>query len=189
MTAAGDRRRLLLDAALEVAAAGGLRALTHRAVEARAGLSPGSASYYFRTRLALLDALAQHISRLDAEDLVALDPGRVEGPAATARERLLEVMTDLLERWAGAGRARTLVRYQLLLDRAAREGADTGGGWKARFAERAATALGLDLAQCRLLATALDGLLLETTLQARPADRTEIRSRLDRLLGGLLPGP
>jgi AcrR family transcriptional regulator len=189
MTAAGDRRRLLLDAALEVAAAGGVRALTHRAVETRAGLGPGSTSYYFRTRLALLNGLAQHIDRLDAEDLIALDPGEVEGSIPNARERLLETMAALLERWAGVARARTLVRYQLLLDRAAREGASADGGWKARFSEWAAEILGLDLARCRLLATALDGLLLEATLEARPADRTEIRSRLELLLGGLLPPP
>ncbi|HZV49336.1 MAG TPA: TetR family transcriptional regulator [Candidatus Dormibacteraeota bacterium] len=187
MTAAGDRRRRLLDAALEVAAAGGLRALTHRAVDARAGLSAGSTSYYFRTRLALLDALARHIGQLDAEDLATFDPGAVEASAPGARERLLDAMAALLERWSGPGRARTLVRYQLLLDRTARQGADAGGGWRARFTERMAGLSGLDPVRCRLLAAAVDGLLLETTSEARAADRAELRSRLDLLLGGLLP--
>ena len=51
------RRRLLVDAAIEVVAAHGLRGLTHRAVDREAGLPEGSCSAYLRTRHAMISAL------------------------------------------------------------------------------------------------------------------------------------
>ena len=45
------RRREILDAAVEVLAEQGLKGLTHRAVDRRAGLSEGSSSAYFRSRV------------------------------------------------------------------------------------------------------------------------------------------
>lgn len=56
------RMRLILESATAVVAAGGMRGLTHRAVDARAGLSQGSTSGYLRTRLALVTALAEFIA-------------------------------------------------------------------------------------------------------------------------------
>ncbi|HEX5919668.1 MAG TPA: TetR family transcriptional regulator, partial [Nocardioides sp.] len=44
-----DRRTVLLDAALELVGTQGMRGLTHRAVDAAAGLPAGSTSNYFRT--------------------------------------------------------------------------------------------------------------------------------------------
>ncbi len=55
------RRLELVIAAQRVVGAGGLRALTHRAVDADAGLPEGSCSAYYRTKVALLGALAEHI--------------------------------------------------------------------------------------------------------------------------------
>lgn len=61
------RRRHLLDAALHVIADEGLRGLTHRAVDRRAGLPEGSCSAYWRTRAALQGALTEYV----AETLLA----------------------------------------------------------------------------------------------------------------------
>ena len=55
------RRLELVIAAQRVVGAGGLRALTHRAVDADAGLPEGSCSSYYRTKVALLGALTEHI--------------------------------------------------------------------------------------------------------------------------------
>ncbi|RYE78666.1 MAG: TetR family transcriptional regulator, partial [Myxococcales bacterium] len=78
MTKPVSRRDVLLDAALQVIADAGLRGLTHRAVDRRAGLPEGSCSAYLRTRQALLVAAAQHVStslRADVERLTAkLEP-------------------------------------------------------------------------------------------------------------------
>jgi DNA-binding transcriptional regulator YbjK len=56
-----DRRDLLLEAALRVTASQGLRSLTHRAVEAEAGVPHGSTTYYFGTRHDLIVALVEHL--------------------------------------------------------------------------------------------------------------------------------
>ena len=47
-------RARVLSAALQLPGTQGLKALTHRRVDEQAQLSPGSTSYYFRTRDALL---------------------------------------------------------------------------------------------------------------------------------------
>lgn len=60
-----DRRRLLADAAVRVVAREGLRGLTHRAVDAEAGLPTGSASNVFRTRDALLEGVGNHLVAVD----------------------------------------------------------------------------------------------------------------------------
>lgn len=57
-----SRRNALLNAAVHVVARAGLRGLTHRAVDAQAGLTEGTTSASFRTRLALLTALADHVA-------------------------------------------------------------------------------------------------------------------------------
>ncbi|HEX5290102.1 MAG TPA: TetR family transcriptional regulator, partial [Streptosporangiaceae bacterium] len=44
-----NRRQTLLDAAIQVLGERGIRALTHRAVDAEAGVAAGSAANYFPT--------------------------------------------------------------------------------------------------------------------------------------------
>ncbi|MER7764590.1 TetR family transcriptional regulator [Streptomyces sp. NPDC097619] len=63
-----DRRTLIADTAIALVAATGLRGLTHRAVDSAAGLSPGSTSYYFRTRTALIGACYDRLAALDLEE-------------------------------------------------------------------------------------------------------------------------
>ncbi|GAA2840349.1 TetR/AcrR family transcriptional regulator [Crossiella cryophila] len=57
------RREAIADAAIEVLAEHGSRGLTHRAVDAKAGIAAGSTSYYFRTRLALLEAAQARVAQ------------------------------------------------------------------------------------------------------------------------------
>lgn len=73
-----ERRRLLCDAAIAVLADEGAKGLSHPKVDQRAGVSPGSASFYFRTRAALLLATAERVCELDLADLSAvLSPDNV----------------------------------------------------------------------------------------------------------------
>ncbi len=55
------RRKLLADAGLRVLADAGARGLTHRAVDAEAGVPTGTCSNYFGSRDELLGALAEHV--------------------------------------------------------------------------------------------------------------------------------
>ncbi|MEV0034175.1 TetR family transcriptional regulator [Nocardia sp. NPDC050793] len=66
-----DRRTLIVDAAIELIARSGLRALTHRALDTALELPPGSSSYYFRTKRALIEAIADRISARSRSDFVA----------------------------------------------------------------------------------------------------------------------
>lgn len=84
MVANPQRRERLADAGLRVLAASGARGLTHRAVDAEAGVPMGTASNYFRSRDDLLGALAERIL-----ERIAPDPHRLaalaEGPPSLER--------------------------------------------------------------------------------------------------------
>lgn len=107
-----NRRDDLLDAAIDLLGKQGVRALTHRAVDAAAGLPVGSTSNYFRTRDALFDAIVERVparERANWEELAAhLAPRTTSdlasGLAAFARD--------------SAGRHRTLAlsRYAILVE-------------------------------------------------------------------------
>lgn len=57
------RRDALLAAAIDLFAEGGARAITHRAVAARAGLPPATTTYYFESIDALInEALSAHVA-------------------------------------------------------------------------------------------------------------------------------
>ena len=72
-----DRRDAIADAAIHLVATRGLRGLTHRAVDAEAGLPPGSTSYYLRTRNALLTAC---VNRMFSRDVSGMSPGDLDVP-------------------------------------------------------------------------------------------------------------
>jgi TetR/AcrR family transcriptional regulator, regulator of biofilm formation and stress response len=62
-----NRRDRLLRAAMDLISEGGTRAVTHRAVAARAGLPPASTTYYFDS----IGQLTEEALRLHVEDRVA----------------------------------------------------------------------------------------------------------------------
>ena len=66
------RRQKLGDAAIAVVSAAGLKGLTHRAVDTMAEVPAGTTSNYFRTRQALVDAVADRIEQRDLEVWAAL---------------------------------------------------------------------------------------------------------------------
>ncbi|KQY33765.1 transcriptional regulator [Nocardia sp. Root136] len=94
-----DRRVRIVAGAIELIATQGIRALTHRAVDTRLALPPGSTSYYFRTRQALIEAVADGITARSRSDFLAaqrefanrqsLDPAQVARDIATWLEQLL----------------------------------------------------------------------------------------------------
>ncbi|MGN9811557.1 TetR/AcrR family transcriptional regulator [Micromonospora sp. BQ11] len=118
-----DRVARLADAAVELLAEGGMRALTHRAVDARAGVPTGTTSAYLRTRAALIEAVVQRLADLDRADLAVRDlPTGASppepGPPLDAEDldRLATGVGALLDRWLTTGRTRSLARYACLLE-------------------------------------------------------------------------
>ena len=90
------RMRLILESATRVVAAGGMRGLTHRAVDTEAGLPQGSTSGYLRTRLALVTALAEFIAAglIDSvEELVG------QQRAGESEAAVIEHALDLFAGW------------------------------------------------------------------------------------------
>jgi len=107
-----NRRTDLLDAAIRVLGESGIHALTHRAVDAAAARPAGSASNYFRSRDALLDAVVERFAareRANWEDIAArVCPAT---PAELARA-LAEFARDATSR----NRTLTLARYAILVE-------------------------------------------------------------------------
>lgn len=108
------RREALLRAAIELLAEGGARALTHRAVAARAGLPPASTTYYFDSIQQLTDAalelhVSDRVAELDALVSGALaagdTPDEVGGLVATAlADRAADVIVAQFEIYLEAAR-------------------------------------------------------------------------------------
>ncbi|MEU1207196.1 TetR family transcriptional regulator [Nocardia sp. NPDC005825] len=76
-----DRRSLIVDSAIDLIAAQGLRALTHRALDTALELPAGSTSYYFRTKRALIEAVVDRITTRSRTDFTTGQGGLIT-PAA-----------------------------------------------------------------------------------------------------------
>jgi len=107
-----QRRRELCDAAIQLLAELGAKGVSHPRVDRQAGVPDGSTSYYFRTRSALVHAVAERVAELDLADLRSV----TEADTATSRQaavsRLAAVVTKSL---TGDGLNRTRARIELLL--------------------------------------------------------------------------
>src|SRR6185312_14631925 len=100
-----------------------MRALTHRAVDGRAGLPAGTTSAYLRTRQALIEAVVERLAERDRVDLAAYDlptgpPSAAPGPRLDGDDldRLAAGVAEVLDSWLSTGRSRTLARYACLLE-------------------------------------------------------------------------
>lgn len=113
-----DRPPLLADAAIGLIAGSGIRALTHRAVDAAADVPTGTTSYHFRTRRELLRGVLVRIASINAERLARLPgPPTDPGDAPATRSARLAEADQLATRVAvfvdgqiGEYRASTLAR-------------------------------------------------------------------------------
>jgi AcrR family transcriptional regulator len=115
------RRRALTDAAIDLLAASGVHGVTHRAVEQAAGLPPGTASNYFRSREALLVAAAHRIVELHHADMdratqhhTATTVGATSG--AGIADQLIDLLTESLLTAATMLRTRYQAIYELQLE-------------------------------------------------------------------------
>jgi DNA-binding transcriptional regulator YbjK len=107
------RQQQVLDAAICVLGTGGMRRLTHRAVDTEAGLPQGSTSNHFRTRDALIGAVLGRILEHETALWRGL-AGEVATPEAFAR-----AVGALVERLA-EDRVLTLARHALFVEVAQR---------------------------------------------------------------------
>ncbi|MBQ3360244.1 MAG: TetR family transcriptional regulator [Microbacterium sp.] len=182
-----ERRRAIADAGIEVLAREGSRGLTHRAVDARAGVPIGTTSNYFRSRESLIDGLIERIGERLAptsEDL------RRRETAAPGPELFADYVRDIVRRLT-AHRDVTLALFELRLESARRpEVAAVLGAWqRAGFDADVAFNTGAGLPGGRpeiaLFHYAIDGLLLDRL--TTPIDpETSTDEIIDGLVAGLL---
>ncbi|MGK5742180.1 TetR/AcrR family transcriptional regulator [Micromonospora sp. URMC 103] len=119
-----SRFEVITDAGITLVAELGMRGLTHRAVDARAGLPLGTTSAYFRTRKALVEALVRRLADLDRAELEQNRLPADETSAVPLGQRLTaadldhlaESVAAVLDEWLTTGRTRTLARYACLLE-------------------------------------------------------------------------
>ncbi|PWK81783.1 TetR family transcriptional regulator [Lentzea atacamensis] len=97
------RKDLITDAAIELVAELGMRGLTHRAVDRKAGLPEGSTSAYFRTRKALIEGLVERLAVQEQQE-IHLDTADLAGSIART-----------IDNWL-VERNRTLARYAAMLE-------------------------------------------------------------------------
>lgn len=109
-----ERDERLLDAAIEVLAEGGMRSLTHRGVDAAAGLPLGSTSNRFRTRQRLVVGVLERILEREMATW-AVVATRVP---VTSPDGLATALGRLLERQLAADRVLAQARRTIFVDAA-----------------------------------------------------------------------
>lgn len=209
MPVSTDRPPLLADAAISLIAGNGIRALTHRAVDAAAQVPTGTTSYHFRTRRDLVRGILVRIARLNVARLAGL-PGPstdLDSAPVTRQERLAEA-EQLAERAAafvdgqiGEHRDRTLARMACQIEVASDPDLSEilhAGGQFRTMAIAAVTRLGATDPTCHAdgLISLLDGLQydrlvgLGSLTAATPGtarSRSEIAVVVRAYLVGLVP--
>ncbi|MGA5068507.1 TetR/AcrR family transcriptional regulator [Streptomyces exfoliatus] len=134
--ARASRAERIGDAALDLLVERGMRGLTHRAVDERAGLPQGSTSNHARTRQALLEtAVRRQVeleariltpaelpgagrgggSRVDTPALVGTD-ALVDGGSGAGTDALVDMLALALHRYLTDHRALLVSRYELALE-------------------------------------------------------------------------
>ncbi|MFJ3274162.1 TetR/AcrR family transcriptional regulator [Streptomyces sp. NPDC086776] len=119
-----SRADLITDAALALLAERGMRGLTHRAVDDRAGLPQGSTSNYARTRQALLEATVRRLAEREAQVLAPGElpmPGGepadgVPGEATEGPDALVAGLALALHRYLTRHPELLICRYELALE-------------------------------------------------------------------------
>ncbi len=109
-----DRRTRILDAAITIVGDRGVRALTHRAVDAESGLPPGSTSNYFKTKDRLLQVV---VERFAERERVAWEVVAAAVNPRSPRD-LASALSAVVRDGCGPHRTLTLARYALLVETA-----------------------------------------------------------------------
>lgn len=187
--AKNDARRIVLaDAGIAVLAREGSRGLTHRAVDAEAGVPVGTTSNYFRNRHSLITGLFERIGARLAPAPAELEARATEEPT---RELFAAYVRDIVRRLT-THREVTLALFELRLEAARRpELASSLGDWQragldADIAFNEAAGLPGGRREIALFHYAIEGLVLDRLTSPIDPD-TPTDEVVDALVAGLLP--
>lgn len=115
-----DRRTALLESTLQLIGTGGLAAVSHRKVEAHAGLPHGSTTYYFKTKQQLLDAAVDHLLAIDqsrADQIIHAITAAL-APRNALDELDLDAVAAGIVGWIEHDRVLQVARYELTVEAA-----------------------------------------------------------------------
>jgi len=183
------RQERLLTGAVHVVARSGLRGLTHRAVDAEAGLPEGSCSAVMRTRLALLTQLTEYVTAQFARDIADLTQ-RIEEHVGD-EQYPLEQTVAMLRSWL-QDTDLLLVRLELTIEGsrqpAVAEILQAQWGELVRIVQHAMVATGKEHnpVGAPTLIAAIDGVLLRA-VREQPANRAGfLHDSLELLMSALV---
>ena len=188
-----DRRAQFSSAAFDVVASGGLRALTHRAVDDAAGVPPGSVNYYAPNRSKLQQlALQEAFERMREIAVREFEPifDTMAGGHRPSETMILDCAVGFIEAMTTEGRGLVVVRHALLIeaqfDPALRELIVANRSRFVGFADQ----ITLEFWPTRperaaeLIVAVIEGLLQQETLvTAQPFDAAMNRATVARILG------
>lgn len=97
---------------------GGARRLTHRAVDAAAGLPAGSTSNLFRTRAELIAGILQHMLDRERQAVSELSHSPMLAAGTVGEPELVAFLAALIAEALGPGRRATLARRALFAEAA-----------------------------------------------------------------------
>jgi DNA-binding transcriptional regulator YbjK len=110
-----ERRRDLCDAAIQLLADNGAKGLSHLKVDRKAAVPDGTTSFYFRTRSALLRAVAERLADLDLATLQSVADaadGRGDNPSPSPLSQVV------IRAGTEPQLSRTKARYELTMQAA-----------------------------------------------------------------------
>ena len=109
------RRDAILDGVIELLATRGMDGVTHRAVDAVAGLPQGSTTYYFPKKMGLLVAAAAHLATLLGKDCDALQVGFADKAAEEGVAAAIDYVGHEVVTYADSARHLFLARIELTM--------------------------------------------------------------------------
>jgi TetR/AcrR family transcriptional regulator, regulator of biofilm formation and stress response len=189
-----QRRRLILEATVQIVGREGPGAVTHRAVAAEAGVPLAATTYYFASKEELLDQALTLSVRSDLAELEVLAGSMAQSPASV--EAFASSIAGFLVAQLRRRRTVVVAQYELVLEAARRS--------SLRPAARASTEAYVRLCEtmlakvgsadpagdARLLVAVMDGLLLDQLSTRRSSfDVDALARRLRRFIEGLLVAP
>ncbi|WP_030686297.1 TetR/AcrR family transcriptional regulator [Streptomyces globisporus] len=186
-----SRAERIGDAALALLVERGMRGLTHRAVDERAGLPQGSTSNHARTRQALLETAVRRQVQREAE---VLTPHELPGPESGG-DTLVDALALALHRYLGDHRSLLVSRYELALEATRRPELRTffdsaGSTFHTPLIELMAAAGSAEPERHALSLIAWsEGLMFSCAVgsfHAAVPSRAELRTGIDELLRGML---
>ncbi|QVQ50310.1 TetR family transcriptional regulator [Spiractinospora alimapuensis] len=181
------RRDALADAAIDVLARDGSHGLTHRAVDDRADAPNGTTSRYFRSRAALLEAVAERLTDRLRQRIDGLDPAPTD--PVTLTDSLVATIMGMLD--GNRSMALALMELHLEGNRSPVVRAAVSSALSARVdlirGRCRSAGVEVSLKDAQLLDTTITGILFTTiTVHASDDPLPLVRAMVQRTLTGQL---